>query len=200
MAQKLLVIFAKNPKKGKVKTRLAKTIGEDKALEVYLSLLKITERASLGLKHADVIVYYTDYEFTDYWQGIRQEKQIDGNLGEKMWDAFQRGFAEGYRTIIGIGTDLAELSVEILETAFITLETSDLVFGPSADGGYYLVGMREITTRYIFENKPWSTNTLLTETLAEANLMHHNAALLETLNDIDTESDLAQTHLATKFL
>jgi rSAM/selenodomain-associated transferase 1 len=111
------------------------------------------------------------------------------DLGIRMQNAFQNGFNEGYENIILIGSDLPNISKEIIDTGFQALQNNEIVFGPADDGGYYLIGMSKMNTT-VFENKPWSQSELLTITLEQLNEQQKTIGLIETLNDIDTFEDL----------
>lgn len=187
----LLIIFTKNPELGKVKTRLAKTIGDEKALLIYSHLLNHT--ASFCVKtNATKYVFYSNsintndcfnlknfYKFTQ--QGI--------DLGERMKNAFIEGFSKDFNNIIIIGSDCYDLTSNIINEAFNELNNHDFVIGPALDGGYYLLGMKNPFYQ-VFENKTWSTSSVLNDTLADIehnNLTHY---LLPKLSDIDNENDL----------
>ena len=191
IAKELLIIFIKNPELGKVKTRLAATLGPEKALIIYNQLLshtrKITEK--LPLPQA---LYYSDFiPAKDSWdsQVFRKQVQSGSNLGDRMLRAFQEGFNEGYNRICIIGSDCFELTSEIVLNAFKKLEEHDVVIGPAEDGGYYLLGMQELQP-YLFANKSWSTEAVLQQTLDEIKLKGLSVALLPTLTDVDEEKDL----------
>ena len=191
MHKKLLIVFAKNPIKGQVKTRLAKTIGNEKALKVYRYLLGNIQREVQALD-VDIAIYYTHFiDHEDDWQHDRLEKklQIKGDLGEKMGHAFQQGFAQGYQRIIGIGTDIHDLKAADIQTGFDQLEKNRYCIGPANDGGYYLIGMTHYHPE-LFQNKSWSTASVLKETLQD--LPPENVALLSEKMDVDTYEDLQQ--------
>ena len=198
MPKNLLIVFAKNIVLGKVKTRLAESIGDTAALNVYIRLFEITERESSNVKNADVHVHFSDVIINSKFPNAKKFVQVEGDLGHKMEAAFAQGFADGYEKIIGIGADLADLTTELIEDAFKQLDQNDFVFGPAQDGGYYLVGTT-LPQLYIFENKPWSTEILLKETLAEIKAKNHSVATLETLNDIDVLEDLKGSSLSEEF-
>jgi len=194
--KQLLIIFAKNATLGKVKTRLASSIGKDLALKVYRSLLEHTETVSLDLCNADIHIYYTDTIVHDRWPEQEKFIQKGMDLGERMKNAFEDSFDRGYNRVIGIGTDLPDLSSDTLQTGLDALETHHTVFGPAKDGGYYLLGMNQMIPK-IFENKPWSTETLLQETEKELIQLGYTVKRLQTMNDIDTIEDLKASRLST---
>ncbi len=193
-----LLIFAKNPVAGKVKTRLAATIGNEAALAVYLQLLSYTVGISSEVD-ADKFVFYSDHiEQEDLWDNQLFFKQIQqGNdLGERMKNALAVLFNKGYSKIVIIGTDCPELSREIISDAFKSLEEQDIVIGPAHDGGYYLLGMKQLHAT-LFENINWSTNTVLAETLVKCEALQMDYALLRTLRDIDRSEDLKYFQIVT---
>jgi rSAM/selenodomain-associated transferase 1 len=194
MTDQLIIVFAKNCVLGAVKTRLAKTEGDDFAYKVYQRLLDITEHATLAVNSADIHVYFTHMTSSNYWTDQEKFLQSGANLGERMSHAFQQGFSKGYKRIIGIGTDLPDLTEERITQSFELLKNTDTVFGPANDGGYYLLGMNTMIPE-IFKNKPWSTDQLLQETLEELKRMGKSVQLMEVLNDIDTIDDLNRSWL-----
>ena len=188
MSKNLLIVFVKNIILGKVKTRLAKTIGDEGAFKIYRELVGITEKETLKV-NADRHIYFSDVIITSKWQGDQKFVQEGVDLGIRMQNAFLEGFAQGYENIIVIGSDLPDISNEVIQAGFDQLESNNVVFGPADDGGYYLLGMSNMTNS-IFENKPWSQSTLLDVTLQELSEQQKSVALLPTLNDIDTFEDL----------
>ncbi len=197
-SKNLLIVFVKNPVKGKAKTRLAATIGPEAALEVYKELISITERETSAVQNCDLHVYFSSECDDTLWSGKNQFIQSGNDLGEKMFDAFHNGFEVGYKRIVGVGSDLPDLSAEVISEGLELLKSNDAVFGPSDDGGYYLIGISK-PTPCIFENKQWSTEGLLAETLHELKNKNLSVGLLEVLNDVDTIEDLRASSLATKF-
>lgn len=196
--RQLLIVFAKNIVLGKVKTRLAKTQGDTFAFNVYHRLVKITERESLLVEDADVHVYFSDVIVKGKWPNEQKFVQQGESLGDRMKHAFQQGFDAGYERIIGVGADLPDLSADVMQEGLAALENNDTVFGPSEDGGYYLIGMRTMIPQ-IFENKPWSTEGLLDLTLDELKSLGYSNERLRMLNDVDTIEDLKASWLGKEF-
>ncbi|MFD2566454.1 TIGR04282 family arsenosugar biosynthesis glycosyltransferase [Pseudotenacibaculum haliotis] len=188
MNKNLLIVFVKNIILGKVKTRLAKTIGNVGAFQIYQELVAITERESKNVT-ADKHIYFSDVIIPSKWEGNEKFVQEGKDLGERMKNAFIEGFEKGYKNIIVIGSDLPNISKEVIERGFEELDSNDLVFGPADDGGYYLLGMSQLNTS-VFDDKPWSQSALLDVTLQELSEQQKSVSLLETLNDIDTFEDL----------
>lgn len=188
MNKNLLIVFVKNIILGKVKTRLAKTIGDVGAFQIYHELVAITERESKKVT-ADKHIYFSDVIIPSKWEENEKFVQEGKDLGERMKNAFIEGFKKGYQNIIVIGSDLPNISKEVIERGFEELDSNDLVFGPADDGGYYLLGMSQLNTS-VFDDKPWSQSALLDVTLQELSEQQKSVSLLETLNDIDTFEDL----------
>ena len=188
MSKKLLIIFVKNINLGKVKTRLAKTVGNKNAFTIYKALVEITEKATSNID-IDKRIYFSDAIIDEKWPNDYKEVQKGADLGERMCNAFQDGFDDGYAEIVLIGSDLPNITENVINDAFYQLRTNEVVFGPAEDGGYYLVGLSKFYS-CIFQNKAWSTSTLLNETLAELKQKKNEVSLIETLNDIDTFEDL----------
>ncbi|PTM04998.1 MAG: glycosyltransferase [Bacteroidetes bacterium] len=188
MSKKLLIIFVKNIKLGKVKTRLAKTVGDDQAFTIYKALVEVTEKATSKIE-VDKRIYFSDAIVDDIWPNDIKTVQKGNDLGERMNNAFQDGFNDGYSEIVLIGSDLPKITKTVINKGFMSLKQNEVVFGPAEDGGYYLVGMSNFHP-CIFKNKVWSTSNLLDVTLLELKQKNINPSLIETLNDIDTFEDL----------
>ncbi len=189
MDRKLLLIFTKNPVLGKVKTRLAKSIGDKKALLVFSKLI---EKTATTIKKIAVhkSVYYSDYiDKNDIWDACVSDKkvQLGSSLGERMAHAFEENFSLGFNKIVIIGTDLWDIDTNDIDTAFEALDSSDGVIGPALDGGYYLLGLSKWVPE-VFQNKAWGTSSVLKDTLQD--FEGRNSILLEAKNDIDYEQDL----------
>ncbi len=189
MNNSLLIIFVKNAILGQTKTRLAKTIGDEKALLVYDKLLMITENAVQSLQVKQKVLFSNHIE-DKKWAFATKGVQQGNDLGERMANAFISGFEAGYEKIVLIGSDCPEISEEIIKTAFQKLGDSPIVFGPAVDGGYYLVGLSSFEET-VFKDKPWSKPDLLKKTLNHLQENQLKYCLLSRqLNDIDTFDDL----------
>ncbi|PKP12746.1 MAG: glycosyltransferase [Bacteroidetes bacterium HGW-Bacteroidetes-3] len=188
-----LIIFTRNPELGKVKTRLAKTIGDEKALEVYKHLLLHTMKETKLLACDKFVFYDTTIVKNDIWpEDFYQKKLQSGkDLGEKMHCAFEFLFNMGYKNCMIVGSDLFDLKKEIIDDAFQKLREKEVVIGPAEDGGYYLLGLKKLNVS-LFKNKDWGTSTVLADTLKDLN--SQSVYLLETLNDIDTFEDLKRSN------
>ena len=186
----LLIIFIRNPELGKVKSRLANSIGKEKALLIYEELLKHTRHITSELQLDKRIYYSENISNTDFWDSSCYEKRLqsDGDLGQKMLSAFEEGFSSGYENVIIIGSDIYDLKNSHIESAFECLLSSDTVIGPSEDGGYYLLGMNTLIP-VLFESKPWGTEQVLELTIKDL-IENYSVSYLEELNDIDVISDI----------
>ena len=195
----LLLIFTKNPELGKYKTRLAKSIGDEAALSIYKHLLQHTASVSHQV-NSDKQVFYSKeiIQEDDFDSNLFQKKLQQGkDLGIRMSNAFAEAFQEGYQKVIIIGSDLYDLHSETIEEAFQNLDTHEVVIGPAKDGGYYLLGMKSFIPE-IFQQKKWSTATVLQDTLAD--LKSKKVTLLATKNDIDTFEDIKGISVFQQYL
>lgn len=184
-----LIILAKNPVRGKVKTRLAIHIGKDKTLKLYEKLLENTFLRSKDL-NCDKYLFLSDFRDVGLFDNsYRQFIQKGNDIGERMKNAFDKVFGSGYDKIVLTGTDIPELDEDILNTAFEKLSESDIVLGPAADGGYYLIGMKKFSG-YVFKNIEWSTDKVLSKTIENINERKDGFCLLKELNDLDDIEDL----------
>ena len=194
-----LIIFTRNPILGKVKTRLAKSVGNEIALEIYQFLLNKTKEVKLNIP-ADKVVFYSE-EITnkDIWDATiyKKELQKGRDLGAKMSNAFKTCFKDGYEKVVLIGSDLFDLEEFHIREAFEKLEKNDAVIGPALDGGYYLLGLKKMHPK-IFMNKNWGTATVRKNTMK--NLEKVNVHLLPILNDVDVIEDIKHHPAFTKFL
>jgi rSAM/selenodomain-associated transferase 1 len=192
-----LLIFAREPVLGRVKTRLAAGIGAEAALVVYRELLALTA-AAVAEAQIPATVWLAEApagadptQPRPEWPGLpwRVQPAAD-SLGARMSQAFAEAFGVGAGRVVIIGTDCPGLSAELLCQAFDQLLGHDLVVGPADDGGYYLLGMNKLHSQ-LFDNKDWSTATVLPDTLADAARLGLRVAQLPTLHDVDSAQDLA---------
>lgn len=191
MNKTLVIIFVKNIQLGKVKTRLAKTIGNQGAFDVYTELVEVTENATSNLE-SDKRIYFSKAIVENQWKQSEKYVQQGNDLGERMKNAFVKGFEDGYTRIVLIGSDLPDITTQHIEEGLEALKQHDVVLGPAEDGGYYLIGLSKMNTA-IFENKPWSKKNLLKNTLDELEQNKVSYSTLITLNDIDTYEDLVSS-------
>ena len=192
-----LVIFVRNPVLGQVKTRLAKGIGNERALAIYLQLLQHTLEITRDLSFRKFIYYADEVSDYDLWSvpGYTKRKQNGNDLGERMLNSFKELFDQGFTQIIIIGSDCLQIQTEHLQEAVVLLESSAAVIGPASDGGYYLLGLTKLYPD-LFVNKPWSTDQVFAKTIDDFNNQGISFALLEELSDIDDITDLGENGIS----
>jgi rSAM/selenodomain-associated transferase 1 len=199
-----LLIFAREPVLGRVKTRLAAGIGAAAALAVYRELLALTA-AAVAEAQLPATVWLAEApagadpaQPRPEWPGLPWRVQPPpDSLGTRMAQAFEAAFGAGAGRVVIIGTDCPGLNAALLRQAFEHLLSHDLVIGPADDGGYYLLGMNKLEPA-LFLNKDWSTATVLPDTLADAARLGLRVAQLPTLHDVDSAQDLATWREAQK--
>ncbi len=194
MNKNQLIIFIKNPVLGKVKTRLAKYIGDRSALQIYLSLLKHTFKITKELEDVVKVVYYSDVvEEDDMWISTSFGKSLqEGNdLGMRMKNAFQTAFNEGAERVVIIGSDCFELTQNYIEHAFNILNSNQAVIGPAVDGGYYLLGMNRMYSS-VFQDVEWSTHNVFVSTFVKLKEEDIQFKLLPVLYDVDRVEDVPE--------
>jgi uncharacterized protein len=193
-ANRRLIIFVRAPRVGEVKTRLAAAMGPEEALAAYEVLVQ-TVLANLAAL-APVEVHYTPESAADEvraWVPPRWllRAQGSGDLGARMDAAFVKAFAGGAERVVLIGSDCPTVTVQDIEDAWAALTNCDLVLGPAADGGYWLIALRQAQPA-LFQGIPWSTGAVLRETMARAERAGLRVGLLRERADIDTEKDWQQ--------
>ena len=196
-----LAIFCKTPERGFVKTRLAASVGEQKALEIYLDLLKITDEETRLFSSSRYLFLTSAVEDSiEKMRSTLQEQDLftasktsyttqqGEDLGQRMSTAFENLFKK-HRSVVLIGCDLPDLTSALISNAFDALQSNDLVIGPSCDGGYYLIGLKKETPD-LFNEISWSTEKVLKQTLERAQQLSLKVQLIDELRDIDTVEDL----------
>jgi uncharacterized protein len=186
-----LIIFIKNPRLGKVKTRIAVDVGDQKALEIYQELQEITLSNTVNV-NAQCHLFYSDFiDQEDAWGSIDFTKhlQAGNDLGSRMANAFAVIFeSDTEANAVIIGSDCPLCDGTLIDEAFESLKMFDVILGPSIDGGYYLLGMRQ-NTPSLFDNVAWSTDIVLDQTIEIIESLALECALLPILFDIDTIDD-----------
>ncbi len=192
MNSDVLMIFLKPLVLGKVKTRLAKDIGEHRALEVYKKLVAHTVSEAKKLPEGkEVYFFYSEHpeNETKYPGHYHLQIQHGESLGDRMANAIAWADEQGFHKKVIIGSDCADLSVYQLVEAFQVLDKHDVVIGPAMDGGYYLIGSKHPWPA-LFTNIAWSTDGVCASTLRNANDNALTVGKLEMLSDIDDLDDL----------
>lgn len=198
-SKKALIIFTRNPELGKVKTRLVKSVGDESALKIYEFLLKHTVEITEKLNVDKYVFYSENIHRDDIWNPdiFRKKMQSGNDLGQRMQNAFSEIFGMGYEKVLIVGSDIYELQQKDIENAYEALQTSPFIIGPAKDGGYYLLGMKELNSE-IFQNKNWGTNRVLEDTLND--LKNKQYILLEEMNDVDYFEDIKNVDAFQQFL
>jgi rSAM/selenodomain-associated transferase 1 len=198
-----LIVFARLPRPGEVKTRLGSVIGMEKAASVYDELAQKAFEAGSKLQSTGVSVYLffdpqADEQSVRRWIGrsFIYIPQDGTTLGDRMRNAFDRTFHDGATQTAVVGTDIPGLTDVIVKEAFDLLAQNDLVIGPATDGGYYLLGMHT-PAKDLFTEIPWSTNGVFSLTMSKARALGLSVGTLQELVDIDQEEDYKK-HLGGK--
>lgn len=190
-----LVILTKAPQPGQSKTRLVPPLSYAEAADLARALLldQLQNLATFG--GARLFIAFTPETATGFFDGFSAQgftcfAQRGPSLGERMRHAFEHLFASGFANVILIGSDLPALPVRFFQQAYAWLEKSaDIVLGPSADGGYYLIAMNRMITA-IFDDIGWSSADVLSQTLHKLDDLSLKHELLSEWYDIDTGKDL----------
>lgn len=194
-----LIVFARHPESGKVKTRLIPALGAEQAAELHSALAKKTFSTANRLQNsigADIEIRVTGDENrcvnsfdSDIGERFLVRSQIGIGLGERLEGAARAAFCDGVQKLVVIGTDCPDLNAATLMQAFAELEKSDLVLGPALDGGYYLIGMR-VFWPTLFHGVDWGSERVLEQTLAKAKQLGLGVSQLQSLSDVDYPEDL----------
>jgi len=191
MASTHLIIFVKAPRRGSVKTRLARAIGAEAACEAYQKMVEeLVERLAtiptveLRFTPEDAVTEIRQWR-RDNWHS---RPQGEGDLGQRLERAFADAFANGAQYVAVIGSDCPMITPDDIRSAWTVLETNDVVLGPAQDGGYWLIGLGEPRPA-LFQSIDWSTDKVLKQTLRRVRARNLKVELLRELRDVDTESD-----------
>lgn len=195
MKRHCLIVFVKSPETKGVKSRLAAAIGEEETCQFYRrfveDLLDSLDKGKCCLK---LFFHPPDgQEVLSRWLGYDRsyEPQIGSDLGQRMRNAFEKCFSDGFETAILIGSDIPDLPREIIDEGFGALASCDVVIGPSLDGGYYLIGCHAATfSPDLFSGIPWSTEGVLKSTCEILDKIGRGIVILPPWRDVDTYEDL----------
>ena len=199
--QQRLIIFTRYPEAGTTKTRMIPELGAEGAAELQRQMTEhIRSRVNelRKLHHSTVEVRYEggNEKLMAEWlgPGFSYCHQGSGNIGHRMGRALKDAFGHGCETVVIIGSDIPDITTNIMRNAFEALNKNDLVLGPAADGGYYLIGVHRKTFRHwdplLFSNIAWGTENVLPQTLSIAHKLGLQYNLLDTLRDVDRPEDL----------
>lgn len=199
-----LIIFSRYPEPGKTKTRMIPALGAQGAAQLQRHMTEHTVAQARELqKYAGVTaeVHFAggNEQLMQTWLGIDfvYKPQNSGNLGQRMASAYQDAFASGAQKVIMIGIDCPGVNAQLLSQGFTMLEQNDLVLGPAADGGYYLIGLRHFSTQ-LFQGISWGSGQVLQQTVAIAQQLNLQFTYLPVLEDVDRPEDLAVWYAQAK--
>jgi len=196
-----LIIFAKRPVPGQVKTRLVPPLTTHEAARLYECMLRDIVSRTARLSGMDRLIFYTDEpDAAAYFRGIAPgvplHPQRGSNLGERMGNAFLTAFANGYGAVAIIGSDSPDLPLACIEGAFARLAEGNTaaVYGPTEDGGYYLIALRRMHDE-LFRGIRWSRGDVLAKSLDKAAEAGIRVELLPGWYDVDRIEDLQRPEL-----
>ena len=195
-----LILFAKDPVAGQVKTRLSSLLDNSTTLNLYHHFLRDSIEKICSVAEVDRFIGIASNSQTGYFEDVSRRRSVQlfvqegDNLGERMRRAFEERFKEGYERVVIIGADSPTLPTAYIEQALQSKK--EVVIGPSTDGGYYLIGMQGKVTD-VFEGVSWGTDQVLSETLDVLKGQRAEAELLPVWYDVDLPEDLRflKTHL-----
>lgn len=196
MAEVAFVVVAKAPQVGKVKTRLCPPLNYQQATALYTGFLLDTVAIASQVGGAEVLLVCPSPEDITILKELLPPTigyilQSEPGLTAALTDSFQQALAKGYRKVFCISSDNPTLPVAYLEQAVQALDEAPLVFGPSEDGGYYLVGAKEVYP-FLFSDMTWSVETVLRKSLLRAEQARLATQLLPLWYDLDTGQELAR--------
>lgn len=188
-----IIIMAKVPEAGKVKTRLQPRLSPGQAAKFAECLLQDTIAKTAG-RQDHLIIAYTPAGRRGFFDQFSQQKfiytpQKGSDLGERMFNAFDFAFAQKMDSVVMIGTDSPTFPPEFIDQAFEFLENTDAVLGETEDGGYYLIGLKTLI-KEIFENVQWSSPETFKQTAENIRKLGLNMARLPKWYDVDEPEDL----------
>ncbi len=216
--KQIIILFVKYPQRGRVKTRLARTLGDEAAVHIYRQLVEHLIRLLRGLDVDEICISFDPVEKQDevenwirpLWRQAGKDllagglagktpelvfrAQCEGDLGKRLESGFAAAFSETGKAgglgmqVIAIGSDCIEIDGETFQQSWAALQREDLVFGPTFDGGYYLIGMNALHPE-LFRGIPWSSERTLRASLQVARELALTEVLLDKKHDIDNEED-----------
>lgn len=194
----LLIIFMKAPVNGTFKTRLQPQLSQEIITELYKAMGMDLIRNLGHSPNFDLHIYYwPEKKLPEMkkWLGtnVRYVPQKGLDLGERLLDAFEASFSLGYKNVCVIGSDLPTLAEGLVRESFEHLKSFDMVIGPSKDGGYYLIALKELHS-ILFESISWSTDKVLLQTLNNSSKIGLSVKRMKTENDIDSFEDLKRLY------
>jgi hypothetical protein len=192
-----LIIFVRLPVPGKVKSRLAESLGAQAAAALYRECAEnLFRECSLIASGLQVFIFYCDRQdkaAVERWagQGFRFSPQRGRSLGRRLENALGEVFGSGAARAVVMASDVPDLSAGLINDAINSLDDYNIVVGSSCDGGYYLLGLRNLH-RELFRGISWSTDRVLSQTLDAAGRLGMSVKMMPQLRDIDTVEDLRE--------
>ncbi len=191
MSSRRLIIFAKAPILGTVKSRIASSAGSEKALEIYETIVRklFDDLHELSEVQLRITPDPSCTRFPIFHNPVWELKlQGEGDLGERLRNAFAEAFQDNAESVVIIGSDCPYVAPADIRQAWQSLKSEDLVLGPALDGGYWLIGLRQPCPS-LFDGIMWSSENVLCQTLARAKAAKLRVQQLRQLSDIDTIED-----------
>jgi rSAM/selenodomain-associated transferase 1 len=196
-----LILFTRFPEPGRTKTRLIPALGAGGAARLHKVITEKIANEAIDLQQTSAIpttIYFSGStkEKMAHWLGssFTYIEQAEGDIGARMAQAFSDTFASGTTSAILVGSDIPDISSDLLRQAFSALQTTEVIIGPSQDGGYYLIGFRAGVARQLipllFLDIPWSTDVVFPTTIHRIKQSGCTYTLLPTLKDIDLPEDI----------
>ncbi|HAZ07814.1 MAG TPA: glycosyltransferase [Elusimicrobia bacterium] len=192
-----IMVFVKAPIPGRVKTRLSPPLSPTQAATLYIAFVKDTLEAARDAANSSVDIFYDpsadfpDLRWIESAPLLPFFPQKGGDLGMRLDHACNETLSRGAGKAVAIGSDTPHIEPAVIERAFSSLDRADMILGPAADGGYYLIGLKE-PHDFLFQGISWSTVNVLRQTLERAKQRGLKVVMLPTLFDVDTISDLRE--------
>jgi len=194
--ENVLIIFTKAPRLGHVKTRLQPELTQEESLTLYRAMVEDTVSQFENVGFCDLKIFFHPEDAQDgmkHWLGDQFEyiAQRGIDLGERMYHAISEGLKQGYRKVVLIRCDIPTLDSTTIVRAFTNLDDYNVVIGPSQDGGYYLIGMKQPHPK-LFDGIIWSTSFIVQQTIQNAQEARLDIVQLEIKSDIDTYDEVVE--------
>ncbi|WP_297406343.1 TIGR04282 family arsenosugar biosynthesis glycosyltransferase [uncultured Cetobacterium sp.] len=190
-----MVIMTRIPVPNKTKTRLLTILTPQECAHIHMAFLKDIIKTCSNIENTDLYIFYGNEGPLNIIDNLLKDnikvfpqKGID--LGEKMKNIFSELFQKGYTKVVLMGADIPEVKKEDIDNAFLKLQNKDIVFGPTLDGGYYLVGMNKLYPLIFNSNIKWGTPEVFQETINSIRESGLKVDTISTHEDIDTKEDL----------
>ncbi|WP_199316329.1 TIGR04282 family arsenosugar biosynthesis glycosyltransferase [Tolypothrix sp. FACHB-123] len=191
-----LIVFTRYPEPGKTKTRMIPALGDVGAADLQKQMTEYTvsqvkELQKIAEVSCEVRFAGGNLQLMQDWLGLDlvYQSQGEGDLGDRLARSLSDAFQSGREQVIIIGTDCPGVNSQLLTKAFEQIRSFDLVIGPAIDGGYYLIGLRQLIPN-LFANIDWGTPQVLQQTVNIAEKLNLSKIYLPALSDVDYPEDL----------